>query len=131
MSDEEIKQLRKAFGITEISLEQEKYYVDYDIDWTALSSPTATKTMTETRPRYKISVDEHFMYLLLDFMKFKKRYDQYDQHYPPIEELHLFFKNRYEKWYTEEILQEKYPELREIMRDYEVTKRMIMDTNKK
>lgn len=131
MNKEDYDKLCRQFDIKDIKIEEE-IYNDYDIDWATIGSQKYSSSIIQrTKPVITIKADKSFMYFLLDFLSYKERFDSYEgMSYPNIEQLNKYFRDRYERWYTEEVLQRKYPELQDIMRDYEVTKALILESKK-
>jgi hypothetical protein len=129
MKDKDIiDSLNQFFGITDVSFEKEH---EYSLDFINTSQLATLYTKTEytripTKEIVCIKADKYFYFFLLDFINYYKgKYVRYEGS-PSPDILREYFKNRYEKWYNEEVLQNKYPELGEIMRDYEVMKKLLV-----
>jgi hypothetical protein len=122
-----VDNLNQFFGITDVTFENEPYY---SLDFINISQLSALYSKDECKIPTKeivcIKADKYFYFFLLDFINYYKgKYVRYEGS-PSPDILREYFKNRYEKWYNEEVLQNKYPELGEIMRDYEVMKKLLV-----
>ena len=133
--ENEINRILESFGIDVKRVTRRESYTAADINYI---SPTSTYIATRySEPIVEAQLDEKFVHMLIDYYKCQQHYSynvRYDYNYINLSDPRLFIdyvNYRIKKEENEKKLQDKYPELREIMRDYEVTKALIVNENKK
>lgn len=130
MDNKDLKNIVTVFNIRDIKTEyyEEPIYSNFPLD----SSPFhMTHEVYRNRTLYyNIRVDEKFMYMLADYVKFVEHNNIHIPTHP--RNLYDFFdkmRETYEKNIKEQHIQNKYPELKEIQQDYEITKALVVDKN--
>lgn len=130
MDNKDLQNISKVFNMRDIRKEyyEEPVYSNFLLDSSPF--PTAQEVYRNRSVYYNIKVDEKFMYMLADYVKFVEYHSIYDPTHP--RNLYDFFvkiRESYEKDIKEQYLQHKYPELKEIQKEYEVTKALVVDKN--
>lgn len=126
MDNKDLQNISKVFNIRDI---REEYYEEPVYSHIDFNEPYST-VYTNRSVYYNIKVNEIFMYMLADYIKFAEDNSIYDPTHP--QNLYNFFvkiRESYEKDIKEQYLQHKYPELKEIQKEYEVTKALVVDKN--
>lgn len=133
LTNKEREFLCNYFRIKSINLSKEICIsADYDIDWVQVSklgNNFDEEIKVEKKELYELKVEKSFIYMLLDFIKYNENIS--NNKYTPVVELHKYFNKKYKDWYTETVLCEKYPTLKEMMKEYEIMKALIVDEDER
>lgn len=136
--DKEIYDMLDAFGIKLNRIVEKPIYEN-------IGDAYYTKDITSydvnyySEPVFEVELNKKFIYMLLDYYTSIKKTNtnnyyynsSYDYVVPNATDFINYVNNRIKCEEKEKELQEKHPELREIIRDYEVTKALIVNDNKK
>lgn len=140
-NEQELRDVFDSFGIRLNKIEQHESYSMHDMYTIGVYDHiNSTMAYRHSEPVFQVELGRDFVYMLMDYYKFYTEQQRLHSRYPlsdPIapspsgREFIKYVFSRVDKEHKEAELQEKYPELREIIRDYEVTKALIVNDNKK
>lgn len=130
ISKYELDGLEGVFDIFDVKTKKiNKSKVDYETyDISTTFSPVSMVGISyNTETVYELTVSEHFVYLLIKLLK----HDLFRNNEPSIVHLYGYMRETWDKEEETKKLHAEYPELEEIMRDYNVTKNLIIKNHKK
>lgn len=139
-NEEELRDVFDSFGIRLNRIEQrESYSMPEMYTIGGYDYTNSTMAYRYSEPVFQVELGRDFVYMLIDYYKFvteRTRLINRDPNLaeylrPSGREFITYVSYLLEQEKKEKELQEKYPELKEIMRDYEVTKALIVNDDKK
>lgn len=125
MDYKDLQNIATVFNIRDI---REEYYEEPVYSHFSLNEPYLMTTNRSVY--YNIKVNENFMYMLANYVKYIEHHNIHNPIHP--RNLYDFFDKVgevYDNHIKEQNFQNKYPELKEIKKDYEVTKALVVDKN--
>lgn len=129
MNNKEIDKIASAFNIRDIKTSYRQIPETYDY-FNDYNYPITSRITARTEIEYQLTVDEKFLWMLDGYIKFvEARNDIYDYHPRGLFDFFQELNNAYNKNSKEKYLQNKYPELLEIQKDYEIMKTLVVDKN--
>lgn len=139
-NEEEFRAVFDSFSIRLNRIEQRKSYKMPEMyPFGGYDPINSTMTHSYSEPVFQVELDRDFVSMLMDYYKFVternrviNRDPNFDEYLRPSgREFITYVSYLLEQEKKEKELQDKYPELKEIMRDYEVTKALIINDDQK
>lgn len=132
MTRDEEEMLSRVFGITNIKFERERYDLEsYGNMFMDNYFSDFNQRPIMTKQYYSVTIDSGFLRDLIKAANHDRsvNFGSVEKYGRPIDVLYDYLKQSYNEKKREKELHDKYPELDEIMKDYEVMKALIVKNN--
>lgn len=129
MNQQYFKKVFDVFDIKLINTKNTRVYDKIDIGVFYNEEIINKEIAFNTKIKYNIEVDEQFLYMLLDVIKYIEYQHDMGENIPNAGVMYEYLKDFFEEKYHDRKLENKYTQLKEIKKEYEVMKKLIVDSD--